>query len=87
PIDRGTSRKRRQGYGLGLAAVSSIVKAHGGKVFVSSEIGRGSCFTVALPYHNNQLPEMLSPADYQSTGRRKILGNRELPDMSGSLVS
>ncbi|MBF0529016.1 MAG: PAS domain S-box protein [Deltaproteobacteria bacterium] len=53
PFYQGTNRKRRRGYGLGLAAVSSIVKAHGGKVYVSSEVGQGSCFTIALPYKNS----------------------------------
>ncbi|MEW6262915.1 MAG: ATP-binding protein [Thermodesulfobacteriota bacterium] len=49
PFYRGLQAKPYHGYGLGLAAVSAIVKAHGGKVFASSQIGQGSCFTVALP--------------------------------------
>jgi two-component system phosphate regulon sensor histidine kinase PhoR len=39
----------RQGHGLGLAGVEAIVKGHGGRVTVASQVGEGSVFTVALP--------------------------------------
>ena len=37
------------GTGLGLAMVSHIVEAHGGRVTVESQEGQGSTFTIALP--------------------------------------
>jgi len=44
-----TSRARRTGgSGLGLAIVESIAQRHGGKVSVTSEIGKGSCFRVTF---------------------------------------
>jgi signal transduction histidine kinase len=39
----------RGGTGLGLAIVKGFVLAHGGRVWVESEEGKGSCFAFALP--------------------------------------
>jgi PAS domain S-box-containing protein len=42
--------RRYEGTGLGLAMVQRVVELHGGSVYVESEVGKGSRFTVALPW-------------------------------------
>jgi two-component system phosphate regulon sensor histidine kinase PhoR len=47
-VDRARSREMG-GTGLGLAIVKHLARAHGGEVTVTSELGRGSTFTIELP--------------------------------------
>ena len=41
--------RQHEGTGLGLSLVKKLTELHGGKVGVTSEPNRGSCFTVDLP--------------------------------------
>lgn len=43
------TRRRSEGYGLGLAIVKAIAEAHGGKIELESQLGKGSLFTLIIP--------------------------------------
>jgi signal transduction histidine kinase len=45
----GSVSRKYGGTGLGLAITKKLVKLHGGEINVSSELGRGTAFTVTLP--------------------------------------
>jgi signal transduction histidine kinase len=42
-------RRETKGVGIGLTIVRSVAEAHGGRVIVDSEVGRGSRFSLELP--------------------------------------
>ncbi len=50
-VDKGRSRAQG-GTGLGLSIASDIIREHGGKISVKSELEKGTMFTVLLPVDN-----------------------------------
>ncbi len=59
------------GSGLGLALVKRLVELHGGEVRLTSELGVGSCFTIAIPIapfcESSIVPEPPLPSDSEAT--------------------
>ena len=39
----------REGHGIGLAVVQSVVESHGGRILVQSEVGEGAAFMIDFP--------------------------------------
>jgi signal transduction histidine kinase len=48
-------RRDTQGSGLGLFLSRAIVEAHGGRIWVESQVGRGSRFSFTLPLASRQI--------------------------------
>ena len=46
---RGETSSHQQGFGLGLATVKQVVAAHGGRIWVETDSGKGTTFYFTLP--------------------------------------
>ena len=46
---KATGTAKQEGTGLGLSLVRRFAELHGGRVWVTSELGNGAAFTVSLP--------------------------------------
>lgn len=56
---------KRDGTGLGLSISYSIIKEHGGEIYVDSEIGKGTTFRIFLPVsHNDALTKGIQCLPY-----------------------
>lgn len=60
-----------RGTGLGLPISKALVEQHGGKIWIESELGKGSKFTVALPVYKEE--EVVEPPKEEVEPKRSWL--------------
>lgn len=68
-----TTRGTGKGSGMGLAVVHGIIENHGGAITVTSEPGKGSCFTFVIPIFENAVPCLQSPCKITPCGIETVL--------------
>lgn len=47
---RASSSRQEAGMGIGLSVVKSIIEIHEWKISAESELGKGTCFTITIPF-------------------------------------
>src|SRR5580658_10131379 len=72
-----TISRKYGGTGLGLASCKNMIEMQDGELMVESEEGKGSSFTIRLPYQvsieEERVSEVKQEIDYKSLGPRKVL--------------
>lgn len=59
----GSRSRETGGTGLGLSIVKHVAQRHGGELRITSELGRGSCFTLVIPASRVQAQVLQQPAE------------------------
>lgn len=71
-----TDRNAYQGAGLGLSISKAYIEMLGGKIWVESEVGKGSCFYFTLPYKTDHIKKHSVSGENQniieSTSKNKL---------------
>ncbi len=80
PFSSSTTSGDRRGAGLGLAIVQRLVEAFGGDVFLRSELGEGTSFTVSIPLVGATPEDTADAPDIaERDNRRRVLVVEDTP--------
>lgn len=78
--------RRFEGTGLGLAMVMKMAQLHGGTVAVASEPGKGSCFTVWLPWRGTECAAAAVPVPQAASSGNRLALVLEDNDEAATLI-
>ena len=76
-VDSSSSR-RKGGTGLGLAISKALVEQHGGRIFVDSELHRGTRFSITLPTASSEEAASIAPTVVDDGGSARLVVRRVL---------
>ncbi|HEX2831993.1 MAG TPA: ATP-binding protein [Thermoanaerobaculia bacterium] len=79
-----TTKRGSGGTGLGLNVVHQIARAHGGSVFVESEIGHGATFHLIVPASAELAPE--TPAQTSNATLKELMIVEDDPIVAAALI-
>jgi PAS domain S-box-containing protein len=76
-VDSSSSR-RKGGTGLGLAITKALVEQHGGRIFVDSELNKGTRFSFTLPTATTEEAASIAPIAANIDGSARMVARRVL---------
>jgi len=84
-----TTKEIGKGTGMGLSVVHGIVNGHNGKIFVESEIGEGTKFTIFFPVVKKDAVAEIETVDEIPVGSERILfvdDENAIVDITGQML-